>query len=122
MDWLTFRITDSTEAYKVSSELNKGFFAALAVLATIGQRAPTDAGIFSRLNTEDGLDRFFLLTSSRTDRPTPRQAQRSHALRDPHARIRRRPACRRPARAGLPTAEVTTPAGAGVVARSDLLL
>lgn len=59
MSWQTFRITDSIQAYRVSHELMEGLFGALTVWATSGRPTPTDVGIFSRLNLEDGSTDYF---------------------------------------------------------------
>jgi hypothetical protein len=46
----------------VSRELMEGYFAARAVWARSGRAAPSDAGIFSHLNLEDGsTDYYFSL-------------------------------------------------------------
>lgn len=59
MSWQTFRVADSVQALKVSRELMDGYFAALVVWAKSGRPAPSDAGIFSHLNLEDGSTDYY---------------------------------------------------------------
>jgi hypothetical protein len=54
MGWMSFRVADHIEAFKVSGTLQEAFFALLAAAG-----APKDAAIFSRLNLEDGSTDFF---------------------------------------------------------------
>jgi hypothetical protein len=76
MGWMSFRVADHVEAYKVSGALQEAFFRLLGAAG-----APKDAAIFSLFNSEDGSSEFFFSPKARRDRRRARQDLQRHGLR-----------------------------------------